>query len=184
MITVTSKNVVALRNSPRINEQPFEDLQEWLSGVHPLSPIRKTHDSGKPREVFPDLSPAGPNEITREKEDRSSMSGVSSGYNRGMDPGGRADDETGPGNTSIRNDEQTNKTHDVSELAFKNDFDLSSKFSPLNFVSNAIDQGRTQDSTNHLTTLLYERPKIPSRVPVDTMSRSRAANSNWNHIYV
>ncbi len=95
--------IIAIGITPRIDEVEHELMQEWLDGTHPMSSKRTYYDSGTPRKsklVDVDQSGAGPNEIAREDGDRSSMDNVSSGYNRGPEPGGRADDETGPGNTS------------------------------------------------------------------------------------
>lgn len=189
MITVLSKYVVALRNSPRIYELPFEQVQEWL-GSNPTSPFRKNHDSGKRREVIPDLSPAGPNETIQEDGDRGSHDNVGSGYN----DGGRADDETGPGNASNPDPEQKYTNHETAEYATKNDFDFSSSLSLINQGSRKRDQASARSLGE-----IYESPRMQARVPVDTNKgntrnikfpsrqkdeRRRAASSDWSHTYV
>ena len=105
----------ALRSIPRINEAPFDAVQEGLNGISPTDSNRKKYDTGKPRLTFPDLSGMGPNDIV-EKGDKSSMDGVSSGYNKGLDPGGQANDET-------VNVPQTDSSY--NEQAFRSEHDLS-----------------------------------------------------------
>lgn len=65
---------------------------------------KKTYDTGKPKLTMPDLSPAGPNEIKDEESDKDSHTNVGSGYNKGTDPQGPANDEIGPGYTKIEPD--------------------------------------------------------------------------------
>lgn len=177
MLKVTSKQVVAIGITPRIDEYQRDRVQELLDGIHPMSPKKKTYDTGTKKKNVLDQSPFGPAE-TGGPGDRLSHDNVGSGYNKGLNPGGQADDETGPGNTSKPDKEQTFTTPDTSELAFKNDFDTSSRWSPLNYESNK----RDRNSTNHLR-LLHRQPqnKVPVRYPVDEMSR---AASTWTYVYV
>lgn len=169
MISITSKQVFALRGEPRIHQLPFDEIQEWLNGVNPMSPAVKKHDSGKNREVFPDLSPAGPSEIPENPDERTSHTNVGSGYDKGLDPGGRADDETGPGNMNMPDPEQTFMDHSNSELAFLNEGDFSSQWNPMNYGSKA----RDRKSTDHLMKL-HQRPRI----------RPNSFQSNgWKRLY-
>lgn len=97
MIQIISKNVTALKDQPLINLQPFVDLQR-RRGQDPYSPHKKTYDSGTSRHVFPgEGSGVAPDTIPKEPDERGSMSDVSSGYDRGLNPGGRANDGVQPG---------------------------------------------------------------------------------------
>jgi len=169
MITIISKQIIALRGSPRIYQEPFDRLQEWLSGTNPMSSSTKNHDSGKRREVFPDLSPAGPEEISKGQGNKGAHDNVGSGYDKDVDLfGGRADDETGPGNNRNSDPEQTFTDHMTSDLAFKNDYDTSSTLSPLNEES----RKRDRNSNNYLMSL-QRRPKVqPKRV------------ASWKHTFL
>lgn len=123
--------IIAIGINPRINDVERDRIQEWLDGTHPMSSHRNYYDSGTPRKsklLHLDQSGVGPNEIPREKDDRSSMSDVSSGYNRGLDPGGQADDETGPGNSKQVQETDPNKTNqrfmtegEISNFLFRNE---------------------------------------------------------------
>jgi len=165
----TSKKVVAIGINPRIDEYKRDLIQEFLDGTHPLSPARKTEDSGSRRKVFLEQSPAGPNE-TGGAGDRTSHDNVGSGYDKGLNPGGRADDEIGPGNTPNRDPEQEWTSPETTNRIFGNDDDLSDKFSPLNEGS----RQRDQNVTNHLRRL-HSRPQpvqaLPKRAPVDELAK-------------
>lgn len=150
--------IIALRGTPRIQEMPFDQIQEWLNGVNPMSPHVKSHDSGKPREVIPDLSPAGPDGIVRETGDKSSMDNVSSGYDRGMDPGGRADDETGPGNTSNKDQEQNYPSSKNIQLFTRQEGDTSSNLF-LNEDSSKRDRPQIQQNMS----IIYGMPPTHRR---------------------
>ncbi len=170
MISLVSKKIIALRGEPRINLERFDRLQEWLSGVNPMAPSQKHHDSGKRREIFPDLSPAGPDDIATGAGDRSSHDNIGSGYIIDTELyGGQADDEAKPGFGRKEDKEQTFMDHQTSELAFKNDFDLSSTLNPMNFESNKRDHNPQQ----HLMRL-QRQPKI--------RPRNRAAQV-WQHTF-
>lgn len=179
MLRIIAKQVVAIGITPRIDDVRHDRIQELLEGTHPMSSQKKKYDTGTKRKTVLDPSPAGPEEIPEEPEDRSSHHNVGSTYYRGSNSsGGQADDETGPGNTPKSDKEQTFTSHDTVDLAFKNDFDTSNRWSPLNYETNA----RDRQSTNHLR-LLHQRPKnrVPVRYPVDELSR---AAGTWSHIYV
>ena len=156
----TSKNVTAIGITPRIDEYKRDLIQEFIDGTHPLSSHRKTEDSGARRKVFLEQSPAGPNE-TGGAGDRLSHDGVGSGYDKGRDPGGRADDEVGPGNTLNPDPEQEFTTPDTVNRTFGNDDDLSDKFSPLNAGS----RSRDQNVTHHLRKL-HARPRPVDQLPL------------------
>jgi len=177
MLKVASKQVIAIGITPRIYEYERDRIQEFLDGIHPMSPKKTKYDTGTKRKTVLDQSPMGPAE-TGGPGDRLSHDNVGSGYNKGVDPAGQADDETGPGNTPKSDKEQTFMSHDNADLAFKNDFDTSSVWSPLNYESNK----RDQNSTNHLR-LMHQQPKnkIPVRYPVDEMNRAASA---WTYAYV
>ena len=116
MLRITSKQVVALKGTPLIYELPFNQLQDWLNGVHPDMP-RKNHkyDSGKPRQTNFDAwlgldsqneraaNPGAGSSLGRDPNE-STDKRLSSGYN----DGGRADDETGPGHKSDFNPKEEN----------------------------------------------------------------------------
>lgn len=181
MISIVSKKIFALRGSPRLYQEPFDRLQEWLSGVNPMSPSVKTHDSGKRREIFPDLSPAGPDDIVTGKEDKGAHDNIGSGYILDTELyGGRADDGTGPGGSGMGvNHEQTYTSHDTQERNFASESDTSSKLSLLNEDSSKRDNNpfpanlRNQQSHQNLSRLL-RRPTI--------QPRNRAAQS-WRHTF-
>ena len=161
--------VVAIGINPRIYDTQRDRIQELLDGTHPLSSVRKTYDTGTKKKTVLDQSPLGPDNIADDEDERTSHSGVGSGYN----DGGRADDEVGPGNTKNPDPEQDFATPDTSEMTFRNDFDTSSKFSPLNYDSNK----RDQNSTTFLRKLhLQPDIKLPKRYKVDRQS-------SWNHIF-
>ncbi len=173
--------VVAIGIIPRIDEVERDRIQELLDGTHPMSPYRKTYDTGTKRKTVLDQSPMGPNEIVTEQGDRGSHDNVGSGYKQGPNAGGRADDETGPGNTSDPDPEQDFASHDTADLAFHNDFDTSSKWSPLNYGSH----GRDARVTDYLLKL-HRRPgvgAIPQRHEVDELAQSKSGSSNWSCLY-
>ncbi len=177
-----NKQVVAIGIMPRIDEYKRDLVQEFLDGTHPLSPKRKEYDTGTKRKTVLDQSPAGPNE-TGGAGDSLSHDNVGSGYDKGRDPGGRADDEVGPGNTPNPDPEQEFTSPDTTNRIFGNDDDLSDKFSPLNAGS----RPRDQNVTHHLRRL-HSRPQpiqsLPQRAPVDELVKRRMASSNWTHFYV
>ena len=171
-------SVVAIGITPRIDDVERDRIQEFLDGTHPMSPIRRTYDTGTKRKTVLDMSPAGPNE-TGGAGDRLSHDNVGSGYNKGLDPNGQADDETGPGNTSKQDKEQTFTDYSTVDLITKNDFDTSNKWSPLNSESNK----RDRNIVTHLRRL-YQQPgvgKLPKRYDVDNLNRS--SSSNWIYRY-
>lgn len=176
-----SKNVIAIGIIPRIDDYKRDLIQEFLDGTNPMSSKRPTYDTGTKRKTVLDQSPVGPNE-TGGAGDRLSHDNVGSGYNKGIDPAGRADDEVGPGNTPNRDPEQEFTSPDTVNRIFGNDADLSDKFSPLNENSRQLDQ----NVTHHLRRL-HSRPRpvqsLPRRAPVDELSKRRAS-SNWKHLYV
>ncbi len=106
---ISSKIITAIKGSPLINEELFRQIQERLTGQHPLSSEQKFDDSGKPRGVFLDtMGPGmGSNDrkvnpgvgmgLGRDENESKDPRSPSSGYNDGK----RVDDETGPGNKSI-----------------------------------------------------------------------------------
>ena len=181
MLKFTSKNVVAIGITPRIDDYERDRIQEFLDGTHPMSSKRKDYDTGTKRKTVLDQSPVGPNE-TGGTGDRLSHDNVGSGYDKGTDPGGRADDETGPGNTPNRDPEQDFTSPDTVNQIFGNDNDLSDKFSPLNSDS----RKRDVNVTNHLRRL-HGRPQpiqsLPRRAPVDELAKRHHANSNWTKIF-
>jgi len=176
----TSQKVIAIGITPRIDEYERDVIQEFLDGTHPMSPKRKTYDTGTKKKVVLDQSPMGPNE-TGGTEDRTSHDNAGSGYDKGANPGGRADDEAGPGNTTNPDPEQDFTSHDTVDHVFGNEGDLSNKWSPLNSDS----QKRDQNSTNHLR-MLHSRPRppyaLPSRYPVDNVHKQRYSSA-WTHYY-
>jgi len=172
--------VIAIGITPRINDVERDRIREMLDGTNPLSSIRRHYDNNPKtlRKTVLDPSPAGPNE-TGEAGDRKSHDNVGSGYNKGIDPGGQADDETGPGNTSKHDKEQTFNDPSMVDLITKNDFDTSNEWSPLNYESNK----RDKNSTTHLKRL-HQQPgygAMPRRHDVDKLV-SRAS-SVWTHVY-
>ena len=168
--------VIAIGINPRIYDVERDRIQEFLDGTHPMSSKRKTYDSGTKKKTVLDQSPVGPPEIPEEPGDKSSHDNVGSGYNKGPDPGGQADDETGPGNTPSTDKEQTFTDHSTSEIASRSNNDFSSKWSPLNFDSNKRDQKITQ----HLMRLHNGNPISKSRrYHVD-----RQSNTRWKGIFV
>ena len=177
----TSKNVTAI-GIVNIDDYKRDLIQEFLDGTHPLSSKRKTYDTGTKRKTVLDQSPVGPNE-TGGAGDRLSHDNVGSGYDKGRDPGGRADDEVGPGYTPNRDLEQEFTTPDTTNRIFGNDNDLSDKFSPLNESS----RKRDVDSTHHLRKL-HSRPRpiqsLPQRAPVDELVKRRQSSTNWTHLYI
>lgn len=178
----TSKHVTAIGITPRIDEYKRDLIQELLDGTNPTSFKRTTYDTGTKKKTILDQSPVGPNE-TGAGDDRLSHDNVGSGYDKGIDPGGRADDETGPGYTPNRDPEQEFTSPDTVNRIFGNDDNLSDKFSPLNTDS----RKRDQNITHHLRRL-HSRPwpvqSLPSRAPVDELVKRRHASSNWTHVYV
>jgi len=121
MLSVISKGHI-----PLIDETDRDRIQEFLSGTHPLSPRRKTYDSGTTRQTTA-IPASGRDEIVHEDGDVDSHKDVGSGYNKGLDPGGQADDETGPGNTSEKRETNPNIIHqmfmtqdDISNFLFQN----------------------------------------------------------------
>lgn len=177
----TSKNVVAIGITPRIDEYKRDLIQEFLDGTHPLSSFRKEYDTGTKRKTVLDQSPVGPNE-TGGAGDRTSHDNIGSGYDKGRDPGGRADEENGPGHTPNPDPEQEFTSPDTVNRIFGNDDDLSDKFSPLNSDS----RSRDVNATHHLRRL-HGRPRpideLPKRHPVDEL-HNRRASSNWSYLYV
>lgn len=175
-----NKNVVAI-GIVNIDDHQRDLIQEFLNGTHPLSSKRKNYDTGTKRRTVLDQSPVGPNETGT--GDRLSHDNVGSAYDKGVDPGGRADDETGPGYTPNRDPEQEFTSPDTANRIFGNDDDLSDKFSPLNTDS----RKRDQNATHHLRRL-HSRPRpvqfLPQRAPVDELVKRRHASSNWTHVYV
>jgi len=153
---------VAIGITPRIHEMPFESIQERLDGMHPMSPQRRVYDTGTKKKTVLDPSPAGPSERPEGADDRTSHTNVGSGYDKGLDPGGQADDETGPGNTLKQDKEQTFMDSTTSELASKSDSDTSSKLSPLNWGSNS----RDRKTTDHLLRMYRQPTAIRRRTPV------------------
>ena len=152
MLKILSKKIIALRGIPRIYDAPFDSIQEWLNGVHPLSPAQRKYDTNKPRLTIPDLSPVGPDAIKREKGDKSSLDNASSGYNQGLEPGGTADDETGPGFTRTL----PNTNPQVTELAFRSEGDLSSNL----FLNR---DSRNRDKSKQQLQQLYGLPDVDRR---------------------
>lgn len=181
MQKITSKNVVAIGITPRIDEYKRDLIQEFLDGTHPLSSFRQQYDTGTKRKTILDQSPVGPNE-TGGAGDRTSHDNVGSGYDKDLNPGGRGNEETGPGYTPNRDPEQDFTTPDTVNRIFGNDDDLSDKFSPLNAGS----RSRDQNATHHLRRL-HSQPRpvdqLPRRHPVDEL-HNRRASSNWSYLYV
>lgn len=173
--------IVAIGVTPRIHEFERDRIQEFLDGIHPMSPARKTYDTGTKKKTVLDQSPMGPNDIPEEQDDRTSHSGIGSGYNQGLNPGGKADEESGPGYTPDSDAEQDLETGDTAELMFKNDNDLSSKFSPLNLDSRQRDKNTTKFLMD-----LHRRPgigRLPTRTPVDDLVKSRTVSSGWKRLF-
>jgi len=173
--------VIAIGITPRIDEFERERLQEMLDGTHPMSSRRKTYDTGTKKKTVLDQSPTGPAE-TGGSGDRLSHDNVGSGYDKGLDPNGQADDETGPGNTPKHDKEQIFTDPKTVELITLNDFDTSSSMSPLNAESNKWDK-KTININTRLREI-YKQPgigKMPKRYPVDQLSRD--ANLIWSHQY-
>lgn len=174
--------VIAIGITPRINDVERDRIQEFLDGTHPMSPIRKTYDTGTKRKTVLDQSPAGPNE-TGGAGDRLSHDNVGSNGFGGpggfLDPNGQADDETGPGNTPKRDKEQTFTDQSTVDLMTKNDFDYSNEWSPLNYESSKWDK-----NTTTFLRRMQSRPGVgplPRRHPVDELAR--AAGSVWSFKY-
>jgi len=170
--------VIAIGITPRINDVERDRVQELLDGTHPMSPYRKTYDTGTKRKTVLDQSPAGPNE-TGMDGDRNSHDNVGSGYDKGLDPNGQADDETGPGNTPKQDKEQTFMDQSTVDLITKNDFDTSNEWSPLNYESSK----RDKNITTYLRRL-HRQPGVgalPRRHPVDELARS--SSSVWSYKY-
>ncbi|MHA2279863.1 MAG: hypothetical protein ACXAC5_03175 [Promethearchaeota archaeon] len=168
--------VIAIGITPRIDDVERDRIQEFLDGTHPMSPVRKKYDTGTKRKTVLDQSPVGPPEIP-ESGDRTSHDNVGSGFKEGLDPNSQADDETGPGNTSKQDKEQTFMEYSTVDLITKNDFDTSSKWSPLNTESNK----RDKNVTTHLRRL-HQRPGVgalPRRYDVDDLVRA----SSWTYRY-
>lgn len=181
MLQIVGKKVVAIGITPRIYDEERDRIREFLDGTHPMSSHRKNYDSGTKRLTVLDQSAVGPNEISYEKDDRNSHSNVGSGGTQGINPGGRADDETGPGNMTNSDPEQDFMSHDNADLAFDNANSTSSKWSPLNYESNKRDKNIT-----HYLRRLYQEPGVgalPKRHDVDRLTRSKAASSSWRHKY-
>lgn len=170
--------VIAIGITPRINDVERDRIQELLDGTHPLSPVRKTYDTGTKRKTVLDQSPSGPAE-TGGYGDRLSHDNVTSTYDKGLDPNSQADDETGPGNNPKYDKEQTFNDPTTVELVSKNEFDTSSEWSPLNYESNKRDRNATT-----FLRRLHQRPgygKMPQRYNVDQLIQS--GSSAWTHIY-
>lgn len=164
--------ITAIGLSPRIYNEPRDRVQEFLDGINPNAPERKTYDSGTPKKTVLDQSGLGPSNMKEESDDKTPHTNLSSGYAQGMDPGGRADDEVGPGNTPNKDPEQDLGNADTSDMFFRSPSDTSSKFSPLQDESRKWDYRPAMPKSNPTTHLqnLYEEP-LPRRRPV--------ANSNW-----
>lgn len=113
---------ISLKGSPRIDQHPFESVEDWMTGVNPLSSEKKKYDSGKTRLTFPDLSPMGRNEIAHEPGEKTQHDGATSGYDRGLDPAGPPDDEEG----NLTTGEPRNPDPKYVELAFRSESDTSS----------------------------------------------------------
>ncbi len=174
MQVISNKLTVALRGDMKaIDRIQWDNVQEFLNGMPTTDSKVKKHDSGKPKETtFPGGAGVGPDEIAREDGDRSSMDNTSSGYNRGLNPGGRADDETGPGNTPDADPEQNFTDHMQNELAWKAEGDLSSQYSPLNQDSSKRDQRRINSHMGKM----YGMAPIHQRY-------DRAASTEWKYEY-
>ena len=108
MLKIISKSVIALKGTPLIYEEPFNQLQDWLNKRHPHDPrMNAKYDSGGPKQTNFDSwlgldsqnerSPnAGAGMSLGRDPNESKDKRLSSGYNDGE----QADDETGPGNTT------------------------------------------------------------------------------------
>jgi len=174
MLKITNKQTLAIGITPRIDEYSRDRIQELLDGTHPMS--RKTYDTGTKRKTILDPSPLGPNETAEEPADKTSHENVGSGYKEDSNPGARADEETGPGNTSNPDREQDFAGHENADLTFESDSDPSSQWSPLNYESNE----RDRNSTDHLRRLHRQPPIVmPLRSPVDKLTQRKA----WSHMY-
>ena len=123
MIQVVSKSVTALKGTPLIDEEPFNQVQDVLNNEHPHSTRKKTYDSGKPKQTFFDdwlgldsqnerAPNAGAGMSLGRDPNESQDKRLSSGYNDGE----QADDETGPGNTTVAPDPYY--TQDVNNELF------------------------------------------------------------------
>jgi hypothetical protein len=156
--------ITAIGISPRIYDTPRDRVQEFLDGVHPMAPERKTYDTGSPKKIVLDQTGLGPSNIKEESDDKTPHSNLSSGYAQGLDPGGRVDDEVGPGNTSNIDPEQDLANSDTSETFFRSPGDFSSKLDPKNQESRRRDANPTPSLMR-----LLQRPLSP---------RHRA-NTNW-----
>jgi len=105
MLRVTSKTIIALKGTPLIYEEPFNQLQDWLNGRHPHMPRPNSkYDSGKPKQTNFDAWLGLDSQNERAPNSGAGMSlgrdpnesndkRLSSGYNDGE----QANDETGPG---------------------------------------------------------------------------------------
>jgi hypothetical protein len=182
-----NKQVVAIGIRPRIDTYKEDLVQEFLNGVHPLSSSRLTEENGLKRKVFLEQSPAGPNE-TGGAGDRTSHDNVGSGYTQDQNPGGKAKEETGPGNSpgADSDPEQEFTSPDTVNQMFGNEDDLSNKFAPINSSS----RKRDEHVKNNLLKM-HSRPvppdKLPRRIPADEAFKRpsrRAAGTNWSHLYV
>jgi hypothetical protein len=119
MLKLVSKNVIALKTNPRIDEMFFEEIQNRLNNGHPLGPHKQKYDSGKPRMSLvehwlgmgqsedrahsPGVGMGLGQDEGREDylhKDR----GLSSAYNLDTKRDGPYQDETGPGNTPLTPD--------------------------------------------------------------------------------
>lgn len=106
---MTSKTLVALKGTPLIYEELFNQVQERLNGTHPhTSRPNSKYDSGKPKQTNFDAwlgldsqneraaNPGAGMSLGRDPNE-SKDNRLSSGYNDGE----QADDETGPGHKSV-----------------------------------------------------------------------------------
>ena len=123
MKRIISKQIVALKGSPLINEEPFNQIQDQLNGIHPHDTRKKRYDSGKPKQTFFDdwlgldsqneraPNPGAGMSLGRDPNE-SKDNRLSSGYNDGE----QADDETGPGHSTVAPDPYF--TQDVNNELF------------------------------------------------------------------
>jgi hypothetical protein len=103
VLNIISKNIIALKSNPLINEYPFDEVQNWLNGIHPKSPQKKRYDTREPKKTTFELGLG----LGRGMDDGATGLGLntnkanegttSSWYN---DPSKPPDDEVGPGNKS------------------------------------------------------------------------------------
>lgn len=149
MIKIISKKLLAIRSNPLINDTIFDQVQEQLNGIHPRDSKKKKEDSGQNRMTFIDdwlglgTNDRPPNAGTGMGAGRNPYSTneqLSSGYN----DGGQADDETGPGNSSIATDPYY--TQDVNNELF---MDLKIK-----------GQGKNDAIQSHLKKVLRGTPVV------------------------